>query len=305
MAFFLASRLRKKRLKTYDKGLPKDFLTVPNYNRDEDMDSSLQKCSQFDMSKVSKHTSDSRKIPKFQPFGSLITTYQIPRAHVVIPEARMDTFVQNGWSSSRFSSAILAAAGFVYRGNGTEIHCHNCNIKTDVSTWSDNDKPTLVHARLANNCQFVIDNGYNMDFKQQSLKQLTREGDNHFDLMSQCFNELNLDKKVSDIKPSTADYQNEYTRKTLVPDAMTSQITQDGFQSYHPQFQSQDARDRSYANWRFGHNQTPRSLTEAGYFYTGKQYSQLYLIIVLQTIWQIYYNAKFKSGNFLCLANHS
>ena len=56
---------------------------------------------------------------------------------------------------------------------------------------------------------------------------------------------------------------------------MNSQLTQDGLQSYqpefrYPQYQTLIARKSSYDKWQFGHKQSPDVLSKAGYFYTGK-----------------------------------
>ncbi|CAG2255265.1 unnamed protein product [Mytilus edulis] len=105
-----------------------------------------------------------------------------------------------------------------------------------------------------------------------------------FDIMSDGFTGLTIDKKIEDVQPS-CDQQNRDSNENITTernnvfptmDAMNSQITQDGLQSYHqefkyPQFQSVDARYRSFDTWRFTHKQTPRKLSEAGYFYTGEE----------------------------------
>ena len=56
---------------------------------------------------------------------------------------------------------------------------------------------------------------------------------------------------------------------------MNSQLTQDGLQSYqpefrYPQYQTLTARISSYDKWQFGHKHSPYVLSKAGYFYTGK-----------------------------------
>ena len=56
---------------------------------------------------------------------------------------------------------------------------------------------------------------------------------------------------------------------------MNSQLTQDGLQSYQPEFrypqhQTLTTRKSSYDKWQFGHKQSPDVLSKAGYFYTGK-----------------------------------
>ena len=56
---------------------------------------------------------------------------------------------------------------------------------------------------------------------------------------------------------------------------MNSQLTQDGLQSYqpefrYPQYQTLTARKSSYDKWQFGHKQSSDVLSNAGYFYTGK-----------------------------------
>jgi hypothetical protein len=56
---------------------------------------------------------------------------------------------------------------------------------------------------------------------------------------------------------------------------MNSQLTQDGLQSYqpefrYPQYQTLTARISSYDKWQFGHKQPSDVLSKAGYFYTGK-----------------------------------
>lgn len=102
---------------------------------------------------------------------------------------------------------------------------------------------------------------------------------------------INLDNSniqpTSDIKTATStvcDSANNpsYTEHSIQPtiDAMNSQLTIDGFQSRiqapaepeyrYPQYNSYSSRYQSFGNWPFPHKQTPHSLSEAGYFYTGK-----------------------------------
>jgi hypothetical protein len=62
-----------------------------------------------------------------------------------------------------------------------------------------------------------------------------------------------------------------------------NQLTQDGLQSYqpefrHPHYQPLTARKSSYDKWQFGHKQSPDVLSKAGYFYTGK------LIIITNSV---------------------
>ena len=57
---------------------------------------------------------------------------------------------------------------------------------------------------------------------------------------------------------------------------MNSQLTQDGQQSYqpefrYPQYETLTARKSSYDKWQFGHKQSSDVLSNAGYFYTGEQ----------------------------------
>lgn len=258
---------------------------------------------------------------------------------ILSEEGRMHTFTINGWSSSRWYPRFLANAGFYYRGNGTEVHCFKCNIKTDVSTWTEDVNPEQAHARLAKNCPFVIDNGFifklgkqqqishrkekikdnscmksnnginqsceqdgnltnlqpvKQKIKFQTITERNLESNDessghkmptaHFDIMIDSFNGLTTGKPISHVQSSptchNVGYRTEHevmTAKDETPpvmNTMNSQITHDGLQSYHqefkyPQFQSVDARYRSFDTWRFAHKQTPRKLSEAGYFYTG------------------------------------
>ncbi|VDI74453.1 baculoviral IAP repeat-containing protein 6 (apollon), partial [Mytilus galloprovincialis] len=291
------------------------------------------------------------KTPDEEAFTNKIasTTDKKTFAKILSEEGRMHTFTSNNWSSIRWYPRFLAVAGFYYRGNGTEVHCFVCNLKTDVSTWSDST-PQLAHARLAKDCQFVIDNGYNLKLtlqskdsdkmkssesdnkvnrnvvsshtntpaldetlirelsankKQETIQPITRgnldgrenkmysrgqEMQTHnspcrpFDIMSDGFIGLTIDNKTENAQPFSTDQQNidsndkhatELNNVFPTMDAMNSQITQDGLQSYqrefkYPQFQSVDARYRSFDTWRFAHKQTPRKLSESGYFYTGE-----------------------------------
>ncbi|VDI75614.1 Hypothetical predicted protein [Mytilus galloprovincialis] len=298
-----------------------------------------------------RETKDTRRID-IRSFESKAADTIRPgqRADIVTTESRVQTFVTNGWRFPKLYPLHLSAAGFYYRGKGTEIHCHRCNIKTDVSTWSENEKPDLAHARLAKDCTFVIDNGFNLKLTKQtkdyhrtataecnsnvpsnqilsgytnhvSDETLTNSssGDNKrntgqtltsgnvdcgeqqkyscvqemltnqspckpFDIMSDGFIGLTINKNREDTQPFLTENhigdinENPTTgRNDAVSemDAMNSQITHDGLQSYHqefkyPQFESVDARYRSFDNWSFAHKQTPRKLSEAGYFYTGE-----------------------------------
>ncbi|OPL21739.1 hypothetical protein AM593_10504, partial [Mytilus galloprovincialis] len=284
-----------------------------------------------------RHTKDTRKTD-FRDFGLKAGDDPPDIDSTATTESRMYTFIINSWRSPRWYPRYLADAGFYYRGNGTEVHCYQCNLKTDVSMWADRETPALAHARLAKTCQFVVDNQYDLipkiaepsgesyqtERSQKDRKPPEADGTNEsssnktsktiqigtsgnlrgsektkysrsfvqemqtnksqckpVDIMSDGFTGLTFDNKTEDAKPFS-DQQNRDSNEKLTTernnvfptmDAMNSQITQDGLQSYHqefkyPQFQSVDARYRSFDTWRFAHKQTPRKLSEAGYFYT-------------------------------------
>lgn len=278
-------------------------------------------------------------LPFPNTLGALYRQTYPKNLKILSEEGRMHTFLINGWSSSRWYPRFLANAGFYYRGNGTEVHCFKCNIKTDVSTWTEDVNPEQAHVRLAKNCPFVIDNGFifklgkqqqishrkekikdnsimksnyginqpcesdgnllNLQPVKQKIKIQTITERNfesndessgpktptaHFDIMVDSFNGLITGKPISRGESSPSGhhvgYRTEHEVITVkdeappIMDTMNSQITQDGLQSYHqefkyPQFQSVDARYRSFDTWRFAHKQTPIILSEAGYFYTG------------------------------------
>jgi hypothetical protein len=81
---------------------------------------------------------------------------------------------------------------------------------------------------------------------------------------------------------------------------MNSQLTQDGLQSYqpefrYPQYQTLTARKSSYDKWQFGHKQSSDVLSEAGYFYTGK------LIIITGSLQLNVFLCSFPFRNCICL----
>ena len=80
---------------------------------------------------------------------------------------------------------------------------------------------------------------------------------------------------------------------------MNSQLTEDGLQSYqpefrYPQYQTLTARKSSYDKWQFGHKQSSDVLSKAGYFYTGK------LIIITGSLQLNVFLCSFLFRNCIC-----
>jgi hypothetical protein len=80
---------------------------------------------------------------------------------------------------------------------------------------------------------------------------------------------------------------------------MNSQLTEDGLQSYQPEFRypqylTLTARKSSYDKWQFGHKQSSDVLSEAGYFYTGK------LIIITGSLQLNVFLCSFLFRNCIC-----
>ena len=70
-------------------------------------------------------------------------------------ENRYMTFTNNGWKSTYHARPEdLAAAGFVYEGNGDEVRCVCCQLK--LENWEPKDDIRDEHKNMSANCRFVI-----------------------------------------------------------------------------------------------------------------------------------------------------
>ena len=67
---------------------------------------------------------------------------------------RLKTFTDKGWKSS-YNEEPLAAAGFIYEGDGDEVKCVSCHIK--LEGWEEGDDPVEEHRRMSERCRFVTD----------------------------------------------------------------------------------------------------------------------------------------------------
>ena len=69
---------------------------------------------------------------------------------------RLMTFTDKGWKSYyNVEPEALAAAGFIYEGNGDEVRCVCCQIK--LEGWEKGDDPVEEHRRMSERCRFVVD----------------------------------------------------------------------------------------------------------------------------------------------------
>ena len=90
-------------------------------------------------------------------------------------------------------------------------------------------------------------------------------------------NNMSIDVRYRDRQHMINNFNNSIDIAQVdASNGMNSQLTQDGFQSYqpefrYPQYQTLTARKSSYDKWQFGHKQSSDVLSNAGYFYTGEQ----------------------------------
>ena len=68
---------------------------------------------------------------------------------------RIRTFTDEWPQSSEMKPALLAKAGFEYKGPGDTVSCSGCNV--EFCQWEATDDPVFAHAFYCPDCPFVQD----------------------------------------------------------------------------------------------------------------------------------------------------
>lgn len=149
---------------------------------------------------------------------------------------RLNTF--SSWNVSFISKKELASNGFYYIGHTIQpdlVKCYFCNV--ELGNWDEGDDIEDEHRRWSPHCNFLSDPCATNNVPQDTKKLKTN-------MPTTCFNE-----KISNVVPNTID------KKVIDPK--------------YPEYATPANRLQSYTNWPISIAQTPKALTDAGFFYTG------------------------------------
>lgn len=70
--------------------------------------------------------------------------------------ARQNTFIYLNWpQNAPVWPRLLAKAGFIYQGDGLNVSCFSCGIRTSVEDWTRNVHPQKMHFKLNPDCEFI------------------------------------------------------------------------------------------------------------------------------------------------------
>ena len=145
----------------------------------------------------------------------------------------------------------LAKSGFYFTNQGDIVKCFSCGVK--YSDWKHGDVAEFIHRRISPNCLHVqgLDN-YNqaIQYSERGVhhheRQEARKSQNVITPSSTMHKELSTAKK------------NIYNRKQ----------TNQSIRAKYPEYLSVQTRINSFSSWT--QPQSIHTLSEAGFFYTGK-----------------------------------
>ncbi|XP_061214079.1 E3 ubiquitin-protein ligase XIAP [Neopsephotus bourkii] len=149
------------------------------------------------------------------------------------------------------SATALARAGFVYTGEGDKVKCFSCH--TTVEGWEPGDSAVQRHKKLSPNCKFITESTFletNMHPLAQNHQHRTENGSSNSAVL--CA----LD--------DTSDVEADYLLRTRQVVDMS-----DDFYPKIPAMCSEETRLKSFHNWPFNGQLTPKELANAGFYYTG------------------------------------
>lgn len=161
---------------------------------------------------------------------------------------RVKTFVN--WPHSFIDPKKLAQTGFSYIGPDDNVKCYFC--KAEIGRWEPEDDEVTEHIRWSPNCPL-----------------LKRRETNNVPI-----SEADLDRVLP---PLTYDVcgpfsrvemrQGSYAESSFTVPAIETQ-QQSLRNPEHPEYAIESARIRSYEDWPKTMKQTPKDLSDAGFFYT-------------------------------------
>lgn len=149
-----------------------------------------------------------------------------------IEEDRLRSY--ENWPIPYINPAKLAAAGFYYTNEGDKVRCFECKVQ--IEEWFEGDNPMAEHERWQDKCRFI--------------RKIP------------CGNVL-IDISPNSVSQPRTRSRDSKARHTLL------KICRRKTPEY-PEYENEDARIRTFELWPESIRPTQTSLTEAGFFYTGK-----------------------------------
>ncbi|XP_060588564.1 baculoviral IAP repeat-containing protein 3-like [Ruditapes philippinarum] len=137
------------------------------------------------------------------------------------------------WTHRRPEPTTLSEAGFFFTNDSDLVRCFQCGI--GLKDFSEDDDPMLEHVRHSKNCPFLPE--------LLGEEVLTR-----------------YKERLQAIDP-------EYNRQQQWAQRQNGTVTRSEIR--HPEYQTLEARLRSFTNWPEHMIQTPQQLADAGLYYTG------------------------------------
>lgn len=156
--------------------------------------------------------------------------------------ARLESF--RNWPVPYMEPSRLAAAGFYFTGEADIVKCFECRI--EIYKWLKGDDPMADHKRESPNCRFIC---------------RTPCGNVPVDVDSDIVTSQMEDRDVCGHDVDD-DFPSEYNHSVLT-----------NFQSSkakYPEYESYDARFRTFESWPNIMPPTKEQLSVAGFYYTGR-----------------------------------
>lgn len=161
-------------------------------------------------------------------------------------EKRLNTFNHN-WPHAYISPRILAKTGFYYMGPHDQVKCHFCKI--NISSWEIGDNEIMEHERWSMNCPLI---------KRRDTSNIPTEPKTEL-------NELlsGVSRGFCKIDRAKALLETPFN-KGIIDSREIPQIPD------FPEFMGELDRLDSFDGWPESNEQSPKQLSEAGFFYTQK-----------------------------------
>lgn len=159
---------------------------------------------------------------------------------------RINTFNSN-WPHTFISPHILAKTGFYYIGPYDRVKCYFCKVK--INNWEMGDYEIIEHDRWSFGCPLLM---------QTSATNIPLEQTSELDeLLSTVSKKLSIDRRV-EAYPET-------------PFSGTPRMKTEKKKPDFPEFENNNFRLKSFEKWTEESKPTPQQMSEAGFFFTGKE----------------------------------
>lgn len=164
-----------------------------------------------------------------------------------------------GWPISFLSASTMAAAGFYYLKREDIVRCAFCGV--EVGCWVEGDDPMQDHERWSPSCKFVrkmpVGNIINRSSSNQSINTST-----------------DVPKERGYDTCGRIEFRSECGVSVQAKDRTLPPLEKLGIHKSRapsfPNYASLEARLRSFEMWPIALKLKPNTLSEAGFFYTGK-----------------------------------